>query len=204
MRTPRHLATRRVESAAHTRKIILDAARELFVRRGYPATTVGEVAAAAGVALATVYTSVGAKPLLLKAIIETGANDPNTARTVEAVRTATDPRAVIELIAAGTRHGNETHRDTLELLVRNADADELIAATVAEALAYYRRSLRAAAARLARLPALRTGLSVERATDVLWFYFGLHSWQRLVGDCGWSFDRAQHWLAERAAEALLG
>ncbi|HEX5812998.1 MAG TPA: TetR family transcriptional regulator, partial [Pseudonocardia sp.] len=40
----RYHAPQRAEQAAATRRAVLDAARELFTTRGYPATTVAEVA----------------------------------------------------------------------------------------------------------------------------------------------------------------
>ncbi|MCX5746660.1 MAG: helix-turn-helix domain containing protein, partial [Proteobacteria bacterium] len=46
----------------------LDAARELFTVGGWAGTSVAEVARVAGVALDTVYASVGRKPALLLAV----------------------------------------------------------------------------------------------------------------------------------------
>jgi hypothetical protein len=79
--------------------------------------------------------------------------------------------------------------------------DNLLAA--ARAIRVYRAALRTIAERLDVLSALRPGLTVDRASDILWFYFGLHSWRQLNKDTGWTFDDAQEWLQERAAEALL-
>src|ERR1700710_1654936 len=62
---------RRVQQAAETRRVILDAARELFVRVGYTATTVAEVASQAAVSVDTVYAAVGRKPALLRELVET-------------------------------------------------------------------------------------------------------------------------------------
>ncbi|MBM0204161.1 hypothetical protein JNW90_14360 [Micromonospora sp. STR1s_5] len=69
--------------------------------------------------------------------------------------------------------------------------------------AAYRQALRVGAVRLDELSALRPGLTVEQATQVLWFYFGLHSWPQLVDEGGWSYDEAERWLVDRATEALL-
>lgn len=198
-----HHATRREESAAYTRRAILDAASELFTGRGYAATTVNDVAAAARVAVATVYTSVGGKPTLLRALIEQGVNEPQTAHTLEQVAAAADPREVVGLIAAGTRYSNELRRGTVELMITTASTVPEIADATREALGAYRRALQAAAVRLDELRALRPGVTVSRATDILWYFFGLYSWRQLVGDNGWSYDAAQEWLAEAAADALL-
>jgi AcrR family transcriptional regulator len=50
---------------------ILDAARVLFTERGYAATAMTAIADRAGVALDTVYASVGRKPQLARLLIET-------------------------------------------------------------------------------------------------------------------------------------
>lgn len=43
------------EAASNKRKAIVDAAREIFSRQGYETTTIAEIAAAAGIAVGTVY-----------------------------------------------------------------------------------------------------------------------------------------------------
>ena len=58
----------REQQAAATRRAILRAARDLFVRRGYAETTVAEVARRAKVSVDTLYASVGRKPQLLLAV----------------------------------------------------------------------------------------------------------------------------------------
>src|SRR5919112_1777938 len=59
---------RRQEQAAATRRSILDAAARLFERDGYAATTMEAIAAAAGVALKTVYVVFETKSGLLRAL----------------------------------------------------------------------------------------------------------------------------------------
>ena len=61
-------SSRRREAAAARRAAILAAAHDLFVEQGYAATTMQAVAERAGVALDTVYASVGTKPALLAAL----------------------------------------------------------------------------------------------------------------------------------------
>jgi AcrR family transcriptional regulator len=61
----------RAEAAAETRARILESARKLLATRGYAAMTMQAVADAAGVALDTVYASVGKKPALVELLFET-------------------------------------------------------------------------------------------------------------------------------------
>src|SRR5690348_15876004 len=70
-RVKRHYATAvRAEQARVTRRAVVEAARELFVGQGWTATSIEQVAAAAGVSRATVFT-VGGKPELLKLAYDT-------------------------------------------------------------------------------------------------------------------------------------
>jgi hypothetical protein len=39
--------------------------------------------------------------------------------------------------------------------------------------------------------------------DLLWFYFGYSSYFTRHDDNGWSYERAEHWLADQAIAALL-
>src|SRR5262245_49994261 len=59
---------RRREQAAATRRRILDAARRLFDRQGYAATTMAAIAGEAGVALKTVYLAFETKSGVLRAL----------------------------------------------------------------------------------------------------------------------------------------
>ncbi len=96
----------RVQRAAQTRSEILKAARDLFSTHGYGATTVTQVAARAGVSVDTLYASVGRKPELMRAVIDSvlgGSDEPLVAeeRTyVRQIRAAHSARDKIEIYAA--------------------------------------------------------------------------------------------------------
>ena len=51
---------------------------------------------------------------------------------------------------------------------------------------------------------LRPGLTVREAGDALWVLTAPEVLERLVVGRGWSLDRAEAWLAEAMADALLG
>ena len=67
----RYRSSLREEQAQRTRLAILGAARQVFAEHGYAATTIAQIAASAGVAVDTVYASVGTKPVLMRLLIET-------------------------------------------------------------------------------------------------------------------------------------
>ena len=60
----------RAEGARRTRALVVAAATDLFVHKGFDATSIAEVAAAAGVARPTVLATFGSKPALLKAVLD--------------------------------------------------------------------------------------------------------------------------------------
>jgi AcrR family transcriptional regulator len=96
---------RREEQAAATRRAVLRAARDLFVSRGYPDTTVADVARRAKVSVDTLYASVGRKPELLLAVHDMvlGSSDEPVAAEqrdyVAAVRAASGARAKLTTYA---------------------------------------------------------------------------------------------------------
>src|SRR5260221_7462541 len=71
----------RRERAEATRLAIAAAAGRLFAERGYAATSIEEIAAAAAVSRATVFISVGGKPELLTAAYRLAVRGPADANT---------------------------------------------------------------------------------------------------------------------------
>lgn len=194
---------RRAEAAAGTRATILDTALRLFVEHGYAKVTIGDIAREAGIAVPTVYASTGGKAAILAVLMNRGVDDPVVDRTLKTVRTATDPRTAIAATVHGVRLDNERHLDIVRVMVTAAAVDRHVQEELDQVVRLYRRSLKVLAERLADLGALRAGLNVERATDMLWFLLGLPSWRLFVADCHWSWDETERWLTEQAASALL-
>lgn len=92
----------RARHAEDTRRSIIEAAAKLFAEQGYARTSVAAVAAAAGVAVNTVYTSVGNKPALIMAMSEDGAGDDTAKETERRIAESADPREILRLLADGT------------------------------------------------------------------------------------------------------
>src|SRR5690349_1194060 len=95
----------RSAQAQSTREAVIAAAGRLFVERGYAATSIEEIAAAAGVSRATVFTSVGGKASLLKTALDVaivGDDEPiplpERPRS-KAIRAEPDPRRYLALYA---------------------------------------------------------------------------------------------------------
>ncbi|MBD3004929.1 TetR/AcrR family transcriptional regulator [Streptomyces sp. 5-10] len=199
----RYHSPRRAEAAAATRQSILDAARELFATHGYVATTVTRIAAAARVGTNTVYTSTGGKPQILRDLVTVGVEDPIAEQTLARIAEADNALDVVVYAVEGIRRDSEKHAEVVEILLDAASVDAYAAELLRFAQERFRDALRTTADRIAALGALREGLDVAGATDVLWYYLGLSSWRVLVRENGWDWDTAERWLRDRTAAALL-
>ena len=197
------ILVRRVEAADATRAAILEAASALFLARGYADVTVPEIARAARVAVQTVYSSAGGKSAILAALLQPALDDVDGIETRAGARRTEDPRQAIAAAARGTRRVHERHWDLLWGLVRRTPGEPAAQRVVEAAVAHCLAGLTEIAQRLAELGALRSGIELADAVDLLWFHFGQGAWFSLVGERGWTFDRAEAWLDEAAARALL-
>jgi len=195
--------TRRQEYAQATRQAIVQAARKLFAERGYFATKVDDIAAEARVAPATVYAVTGGKQGLLGELITTWTTDRIVEATLSRIAEATDPDEVLDEVAAASRRMREEFADVIRVMLATAPHDQAVAGQLATATAVYRGAFAPVAERLAQLGALRDGIDTGHAVDVLWFYFGYSSYFTLHDDNGWSYQRAERWLAGQARRELL-
>ena len=204
----RHYASAlRAQQARATRRGVVEAARDLFVRRGWMATSVEHVAAAAGVSRATVFT-VGGKSELLKLAYDTaiGGDDEDVAvadrPAVRELAAAPDRDALVAryvelVVATGTRVAG-----IYVALRAAADADERVRALFADVQAQRLVGASGFVSTLAERGGLRSGLDQEMAADVLWTLLdpGLHA--ALVHDRGWPSERFAAWW-ERTLRAQL-
>ena len=196
--------SRRAEYAEATRRAIIAAARELFAERGYTATKVDEVAALARVSPATVYAVAGGKQGLLHTLVDDWTQAPEVDEAYRAIEASDTAEGVLGLVAATCRQMRCDWGDVMKIVLATAPLDETAAATLRTATDRYRAGTLLAARRLADLGALKPGLRIDDANDMLWFYFGYSGFFTLMEDNAWSADRAEEWLREMAAIAVLG
>ena len=200
---------RREASARRTRTALVQAAAELFVERGYAATTVVQIAERAGVARPTVFTSVpGGKPELLKLARDqalAGDDEPVPVPERSWIREAMapdDPREVLRRQAGNFRLLND-RAARLELeLAAAARADPVLAELSARSRTQRRAGAGFVVRRLVELGAVAAERA-DDAADTLYALSGPQVYALLVHDRGWSPDRYQDWLAERLETALL-
>lgn len=196
-------SARRQRQAEATRRDILMAARRLFAERGYGATTMTEIAAAAGVAVQTIYASCGSKRELVLGLVDLIGEEAGVDEMANALRRAEDPLVVIEFGVRLTRQLNERCGDILGALRSAASLEQEAAAAVDEANRRHRLGAEAGAKRLAQLRALRSGISAPRASAILAALTSFGIWTELTREHGWSFDEAERWIASAASAAVL-
>lgn len=200
----RYHSPRREAAAESTREAILRHARELFLTQGYGATTVPDIARAAQVATPTVYASTGGKAAMYVELLKPAINDPVAGQAVAAALRTDDPLQVLVLCARGARTGQERYWELVYGLMRRPPEDELARQAVANVATKCLEALTGIARHLLDLGVLKTGVGLADVTDTLWFYFGQNAWCSLVGERGWTFDRAEQWLLRAASHDLLG
>ncbi|HEU0182689.1 MAG TPA: helix-turn-helix domain-containing protein [Agromyces mariniharenae] len=205
-------ATRRRERAAGTRRRIIDGAARLFVELGYAGTTIPAIAAEAGVAVETVYRSASGKAGLLadavRAAVAGGAERAEVpVRERPAIRRIDeepDPVRQVRRYAA-TQPGIWSRvGPLLRVLDAAANGDASLVDLRDRLAAERRHGLRDGFGRmLAERGVLREGMTAERAGDIVYAVCGRANYEALVGECGWSEDAYEVWLAETLVAALL-
>ncbi|MGZ5213291.1 MAG: TetR/AcrR family transcriptional regulator [Actinomycetota bacterium] len=200
---------RRRGQARATRGAVLEAARELFVERGFVATTIQAIADRAGVSPETVYATFGNKRSLLSSVIDvsiTGDDAPVPLLDrawVQEMRGARDPRRKLRILARNGRLILERISPVYEVLRGAAAADP----EIAELRERYSSQRFAGQRELVRVlgagGALRKGLSANSAAGTLFAIGSPETYRLLTIDRGWSPDRFERWYAETLARLLL-
>jgi AcrR family transcriptional regulator len=199
----------RAAQARATRRAIVDAAARLFIERGYGATTVDAIAKAAGVSRKTVFTSVGGKTEALKLAIDwahVGDDEPVPMLErphIKAQMQEPDARRILTAYARQIREVGARTAPLHEVVRAAAGLDEEVRALAEEGRAQRIRGMRVLAQVLADRSALKPGLALAEAADVLWLLNDPGVYYRLVIEQHWDPDRYQDWLADSLISLLI-
>jgi AcrR family transcriptional regulator len=200
---------RRAQQAAATRQGILEAAQRLFEEQGYPATTMEAIAEAAGVALKTVYVVFATKSGLLRAVwdllLKGDQMEPGVAERpwYQEVLAEPDPGRQIRLNARNARIVKQRISGVLKVIRSAAPVDPDAAALWRLIQADFYDNQRAIVETLHARRALRPGLDVARACDIMWTLNHPDVWLLLVGERGWTPQEWEDWFAEVVCSQLL-
>jgi len=198
---------RREQQAAATRREILEAAERLFTERGYPATTMEAIAESAGVSLKTAYLPFGTKAGLLRALWDLRLKGDQGDEPVAdrdwylAVIAQTDPRRRLAMLGATSRQVKERIGPTLRAIRSASGVDPDLAALWQLIQSDFHANQQTIVEGLA--PALRHGLTVDKATDILWTLNHPDVWLLLVAERGWSPHEWEAWFVSTTTSALL-
>lgn len=183
----------RAERAAVTRRRITGAARTLFATRGYAATTLSQIAIAAGVAVQTVYAVFGSKAGILRALREGLVNDPAADAAFGAAVAETSPSRALELFARSIRLRWETGHDLVAIHADAASADPMIRDEVDRVLVARRRGIAELAQSLVQHEAALR--DAGRPTAIIDALTLPELYAELVDVHGWTADAYEAWLA---------
>jgi AcrR family transcriptional regulator len=205
----RYESPRRRAQAAETRRQILEGAQRLFEEQGYAATTMAAIAAEAGVALKTVYVAFETKSGVLRALwnlLLRGDDDPapvGERAWYREVLDEADPGRQLRLTARNSRAVKERAASVLGVIRSAAPVDADIAALWGRIQAEFYDNQRGIAEALQKKKALRRGLDVARATDILWTLNHPDVWLLLVGERGWTPEQFERWFGDTICAQLL-
>lgn len=191
------------------RGAVLDAAGRLFLERGYAATTIGAVSEASGVPAPTVYRLFSSKLGILKTLVDQGIVGegeiplPDQSR-VRSLLADPDPRRLLAGVAALAREINDREQGAYPILASAAGSDPAAAELLAAYNEQRQRGQGRVAVALARMGALRPGMSERDAADIIHAIVSPDLYRLLTRERGWSSDRFEHWLAGTLTELLLG
>jgi AcrR family transcriptional regulator len=202
-------SSNRARQARETRRRIVEAAAELFVRDGYAATSIAAIAGEAGVAVPTVYASLRNKANILRAVVQLTIRGDDEATPLERradwgeMEAEEDPRRRLARFASLHREVCDREAAVFAQLDAAAGADpeatEMLAAHDRMRYSTQRRLARG----LHRRGELRPGMHAREAADVIWTLASERTYLALVRDRGWKAERYERWVAEQLAAGLL-
>ena len=206
--TRRYRSVVRVEQARDTRHRILEAAKELFLERGYAGTTVDAVASAAQVSPETIYGSIGGKRGLLEGVIDMtilGSGEPVPVDQQPAFRAVGELptprkrlRAFVDACCATLARTSPVHA-----VIRGAADREPFASALRERLLRERLTNNKILLRRYVGDALRPGLTQKQASERFCALSSPELFHLLTIELGWTVRQVTNWLGDLAESELL-
>ena len=192
------------------RRAVVDAARTLFLERGYVATTIDAISKRSDVPSPTVYRLFSSKLGILKELLDTSiAGDdqpiPVQKRPELVARFAdADTRQMIAGFAGITTAINQRTNDVYRVLVSAAGSDPGAAELLEEIRRQRARGQGHIARTLSKAGAHKPGLRQRDAADVIHTLMSPEVYRLFVGDRKWKPERYRQWLADTLTQQLIG
>lgn len=194
-------AALRQEQARSTRLRILEAARRLFVTRGYTTVTMDEIAREAGVAYQTVYAAFGNKLGVARGIIWSSFEVEGIHDLIAEARSSSDPEVWLRSMARAARLISERLGDLLRFMRESGDPELLAEYEKVEDRRFEQE--RALVTMLAESGRLNEELSPSESLAVVWAMSGTQLHHQLVSRRHWTGSRYETWLGDALIALLL-
>ncbi|MEV0899135.1 helix-turn-helix domain-containing protein [Actinoplanes sp. NPDC049802] len=205
----REPGTRRAEQARATRRRIIDRAGALFAEQGYAATTLGQIARSADVAVQTLYFHFGNKATVLKELVDVlavGDDEPVPLLDrdwVRRIEQEPDGRRALEIWLRNAREIFGRVAPIMTVVRDAAGSDpEMAAQWRANQDQRYTAQL-SVARQLSGKRALRTDLTVEQAADIVFCMVSPEVYHLFTAVRGWTPEQWEKWATEAVATAIL-
>lgn len=191
------------------RRAVVDAARGLFLERGYAATTVEAISEHSDVPPATIYRLFSAKLGILKALLDVSIAGDDQDLTllgrpdIAALFDEPEPARLLAGFAAISIAINIRSTEVYRILVSAAGSDPEAAALLTNYTRMRDRGQELIAAALARAHALQPGMQQKDAADIIHALMSPELFRLLVVDRDWPPERYQQWLTSTLVQRLL-
>jgi AcrR family transcriptional regulator len=188
---------------------VVEAARTLFLARGYAATTIEAISDLSDTPQATVYRLFSSKLGILKAVLDVSVvGDDDAVAMVDRPQVRTllgdrDPKNQLAGFAALLREVMARAAPMHRILADAARSDEDAASLLGDIARQRHDGQRRIARSLSRAHALRDGLRERDAADIIHALASPEVYGLLVFDRGWSGERYEQWLRAILVEQLL-
>lgn len=191
------------------RRAVVEAARILFLERGYAAATIGAISDRSDVPPATVYRLFSSKLGILTALLDVSIAGDDEALSVQdrphvgALFAEPDPGKLLAGFVGINVAINARSEHAYRILVSAAASDPEAAALLAGYQRKRDQGQGQIARALARAGSLRPGLRQRDAADVIHALMSPDVYRLLVTERGWALERYQRWLAATLIDQLL-
>lgn len=200
---------RRKAQAAETRLHVLEAARRIFIERGYAGATMSRIALEARVSPETVYAIFGSKRALLAdlvglSVVGDAKPGPLLGREgPQAVRRSKSQGEQVRLFAADMRQIMPRVGPLFQIMRTAAATEPEITTLLGQLLEQRLEGMRAFVRMVSANGPLRQAIDVDAAAEAVWALSSAEVHGLLTVDRRWSGDRYEKWLADILEAVLL-
>jgi AcrR family transcriptional regulator len=197
---------RAAEERSATRRRVVEAARELFLSRGYVATTMADIARQAGVALQSVYTAGQSKADLLHLVTDLAvAGDDQEVMLVDrpeyaAIAAESDPVRQVQMFA---RMIATTMERLAPVWIAYREAAAVDPKAASNLVAAHRRRRETFGTLIRMVPEQRLRQPYERSADTMWAMGSIDVFLLYRTILDWDASRYAEWLNDTLVDQLV-